>query len=149
MRTIQRDIVGAVIISADDKILLGNSIIGGAYQGTWIVPGGGIDEGETQLQALRREMLEETGIDIADAEVTPVDHFSTGESLKTLRDTGEQVLVQMNFNDFTVRLTQASHEVPLALDDDFTNATWFSKSELSQLTLSAPTKRLLQQLGHL
>ena len=72
MRTIQRDIVGGFIFSADGKLLLGKNRKGGVYEGLFVVPGGGVDTGETKPQALRREMLEETGIDIATATVTSI-----------------------------------------------------------------------------
>ena len=54
MRRIHRDIVGGFIFSSDSKLLLGKSRKGGVYAGNWIIPGGGIDEGETQLEALAR-----------------------------------------------------------------------------------------------
>src|ERR1035438_1688422 len=99
MRTITRDIVGALIISSDNKILLGKHATktSGVYCDYWVVPGGGIEEGETKLQALQREMLEDTGIDIRPFEPILIDDDTHGESEKTLKDTGERVLVKMNF----------------------------------------------------
>ena len=94
MRTIDRDIVGAFIFSKDDQILLGK---GGVYPGKWIVPGGGIEPGETKLAALKREILEETGIDISGDKVEALKEVLEGESQKTLRDSGERVLVKMRF----------------------------------------------------
>ncbi|MBX6334015.1 NUDIX domain-containing protein [Candidatus Saccharibacteria bacterium] len=61
MRTIKRDVVGAFIFSSDNKILLGKSRKGGVYHGTWMVPGGGIEEGETMRDAVIREIREEVG----------------------------------------------------------------------------------------
>jgi 8-oxo-dGTP diphosphatase len=57
----QRDIVGAFIFSSDKHILLGKSRRGGAYSGRWIVPGGGIEPGESKVAAVIRETQEETG----------------------------------------------------------------------------------------
>lgn len=144
MRTITRDIVGAFIFSKDNKLLLGK---GGVYAGHWIVPGGGVDEGETKHEALARETLEETGIDIAPAKVTQVKGALTGESEKILRDTGEQVHVKMNFYNFTIQLDKPADQVKLKSEDDFIEPQWFSLDELRQLTLSPPTVTTLEKLG--
>lgn len=66
MRRIKRDIVGAVLISADNKVLLDRTDLkaGGVYSGCWVIPGGGVDDGETLEEVLIREVKEETHLDI-------------------------------------------------------------------------------------
>lgn len=44
MRTIHRDIVGGFIFSKDGKVLLGKNRTGGVYEGSYVVPGGGVDD---------------------------------------------------------------------------------------------------------
>ncbi len=144
MRTIHRDIVGAFIFSADDKLLLGHS---GVYSGAWVVPGGGVDKGETYEQALIREIREETGIDLTNETVEPLHSNQVGESEKVLRETGERVLVKMKFNDYRVNLRADSSQVQLVADDDFLNPRWFSREELNRLHMSEPTTRVLEKMG--
>lgn len=142
----KRDIVGAFIFSADDKLLLGR---GGVYAGTWVVPGGGVEKGETKTDALKREITEETGIDISGAIVKQVPGLLTGESEKILRDTGERVKVKMKFYNFTIRLDQRANQIALKTEDDFKDATWVPVAELKTLTLSPPSVTTLQKLGYL
>lgn len=87
MKTIHRDIASALIFSKDSKLLMGmkDPKSGGVYADCWHIPGGGVDEGETQEQALRREMLEEVGIDIANSKVMLVDDQGSGETEKILQ----------------------------------------------------------------
>jgi len=79
MRTIKRDVVGAFIFSSDNKILLGKSRKGGVYHGTWMVPGGGIEEGETMRDAVIREIREEVGVDISPFDIKLLDDPQTNQ----------------------------------------------------------------------
>ena len=48
------------VVPTEDHILLVEKGRG-PYTGQWGLPGGGMDPGETPLETLKREMLEETG----------------------------------------------------------------------------------------
>lgn len=147
MRTIERDIVGAFIFSADNKVLLGHNKKGGVYQNQLVVPGGGIERGEPRLDALKRETLEEIGIDISDATITEINGASVGESEKTLRETGERVIVKMRFYDFQVQLNSESKETALRFEDDYAEAEWYTPEELTEAEMGPATKATLQKLN--
>lgn len=146
MRTITRDIVGAYILSSDGKVLLGRNKQGGTYQGFLVIPGGGIEEGETEFEALQREIREETGLDISGAAITKLAAAATGQSEKTLKETGETVLVNMNFRDFVVQLNEAAASIVLKFDDDFGDGAWYTASELQRAPLGATVRATLQTL---
>jgi 8-oxo-dGTP pyrophosphatase MutT (NUDIX family) len=149
MRTITRDIVGAFIFSRDGKLLMGKSHKGGVYSKSWIIPGGGVEDGETKIEALRREILEETGIDIKSSEVSKIEGALRGQSEKNLRDTGERLLVNMDFYNYKVIIDKDSSDITLKADDDFVDARWFSQPELAAVQMSPPSVETLRKLGYL
>jgi 8-oxo-dGTP diphosphatase len=68
----------AIVACSDDagRVLLVKQI-GGPYTGAWLLPGGGVDDGESIEDGLRREMREETGCDLDD--VRPVATYEVDE----------------------------------------------------------------------
>ncbi len=56
----------AIILDEDDRILLCRFefLRDGQHVVVWATPGGGVEPGETLLAALRRELLEEVGLEI-------------------------------------------------------------------------------------
>ena len=59
------DVAVGVLIDAQGRFLLTSRPAGKVYAGHWEFPGGKLEAGETVEQALRRELHEELGIDIA------------------------------------------------------------------------------------
>ena len=118
MREIQRTIVSALIFSKDNKILMGRKdpAKGGVYADCWHIPGGGVEEGQTFEDALKREVLEEVGLDITPYEIIPLPYVDKGVAEKTLKDTGEKVLCHMEFNRFKIVINdKVADEIKLQL----------------------------------
>ncbi|MDI6100757.1 NUDIX domain-containing protein [Actinoplanes sp. NEAU-A12] len=65
MSTVHRPAVRVICFDADGRILLMHWQDPVTRERLWEPPGGGIDPGETPLQAARRELAEETGLDPA------------------------------------------------------------------------------------
>ena len=148
MRILNRDIVGVYILSGDGCLLLGHNEKGGVYQGTWIVPGGGIEAGETKEAAARREVLEEIGIDLSEGyTLKALDLAMSGESQKLLPETGETVLAKMVFYVFTAKTDKPARDIIIQCSDDLAEVKWFPISDLSQIQVSPPTKTVLKHLG--
>lgn len=58
-------IVSAVLVSADKKILITKRAMQKLWSpGMWEIPGGGVKAGESSLEAIYREILEETNINL-------------------------------------------------------------------------------------
>lgn len=152
MKTIYRDIVSALIFSKDRKLLMGkkNPSKGGVYIDCWHIPGGGIEKGENKIDALKREVLEEVGVNISDYPVTLIDSIGKGISQKKDSATGETINVHMNFNVYEVIIDdKSSSEIKVSLNDDLYEYRWFDMSELSSVKLTPPSVELFKRIGYL
>jgi len=63
------DVAVGVLIRADGKFLITSRPEGKPYAGYWEFPGGKLEVNETVVDALKRELHEEIGIDISNAEI--------------------------------------------------------------------------------
>ncbi|OHB17750.1 MAG: hypothetical protein A2749_01790 [Parcubacteria group bacterium RIFCSPHIGHO2_01_FULL_45_26] len=70
-----RKLMSSTVIFLDeaDKVL----VLETTYEENWEVPGGGIEENESPLEAARRETKEELGFDIKDPKFVGVDYRHT------------------------------------------------------------------------
>ena len=151
MREIERDIVSALIFSKDGKLFQGmkDTEKGGVYSDCWHLPGGGVDEGENREEALKREVKEETGIDISQYKIDLIDQKGRGESRKILKS-GEEVLCKMKFFVYKVDINDKnSNEVEVNLSDDLVKYRWSDLSELASLKLTPPSIELFKKLGYI
>lgn len=148
MQTINRKIVAAVIISLDQKILFGKKDpkIGAVFPDSWHIPGGGVEKGEDNITALKREIMEEVGIDISPFETKLLDDSGTATSLKK-SEVGEELECQMQFNVYSVDIPRKSGEIKIKLEDELSEAKWIEKEELGSYKLTPPSVKLFTKLG--
>lgn len=148
MREIARDIACAVIISGDSRILMGRKHPGGGgvFVNCWQIPGGGIEPGESQIQALSREIREEVGISIQGLEVSLLSDKDSGSAVKRL-SSGEEVLCHMKFFVYLIHLPGLSGDIETIAGDDFAEISWFTQSELSEIKLVPAGERLFAEFG--
>ena len=122
--------VGALIFNQDDEILL---IQGKKFHDTYVIPGGHIEVGETIEEALRREIKEETGLEIDDIQL-----LSLQESIFNPHYHEKRHFLYL---DFTCR-TDSVHVV---LNEESQAYVWVAVPDAFTLPLHPYTRALLQE----
>ena len=146
MREIHREIVCAILRSQDGKVLLGRKAkrSGAVYSDCWHIPGGGIEDGENQVDALRREVQEEVGLNICKATVSLLRDSEKGDSIKRL-PTGEEVVCHMKFFEYLVLLPETAAAIATKPSPELTEIRWFGEEELASIKLVPASVGLFKQ----
>ncbi len=123
-----RLIVVAIIENKEGQILLGlKKQKRGVFPGTWHNLGGGVEKGETLEQALRREVKEESCLEI---ESFTRMSFSDGVATK-LKD-GKSEEIYHVFLGFFCK-TKNGKLIP---GDEFEKLSWFAKKDLAKTNIN-------------
>ena len=126
MRMEPRLAVGAVVLREDGAVLLVRRARPPSV-GSWTLPGGKVEDGETPERAIAREVLEETGI-----------HVEVGAILETL------VLEREGFAYRIVDFACSGRGEPVAADD-VSAARWVLPHEWPSLSLTPEVLRVIDR----
>src|SRR5579871_211716 len=128
--------VGALIFTASGRrgpILLVERG-GRPLKGFWSLPGGLVETGETLEDAVRREILEETGL-----RVRPVSRFEIFERI--MRDAQGKVEYHYVLADYICKVVGGA----LRAGDDVSRAEWVRRSELDHYRITEGTREVIEK----
>ena len=124
--------VGGVVIHNERALLIRRG--SAPLEGEWSIPGGMLEIGETLLEGVQRELLEETAI-----EVKVLDLIEVFE--RVTRDEGGRWKYHFVILDY---LCEAVRGEALA-GSDVTDVAWARESELSEYSLTPTAARVIQK----
>lgn len=122
--------VGPILYNDENKIFLMES----PKWNAWIVPGGKVEDGETEVEALKREIKEELGIEITDI-------VKVGEKIKEPSGDFKDKETRFIFKDFFC-LACSTDIIP---NEEISNHGWFSIDEALDLNLLDTTRKFVEQ----
>jgi phosphoglycolate phosphatase len=125
--------VGALIFNDADQVLVVRTH---KWSDLWGIPGGKIKWGEPAETALRRELREETGLDITDIRLVLVQDCI--HSREFYRDAHFVLL------NYTCRAAGCQ---PVKLNDEARAFQWVSPAQALQMPINHPTRVLLEQVA--
>jgi ADP-ribose pyrophosphatase YjhB (NUDIX family) len=103
-------------------------------KGWWSLPGGAVETGESLDHAVRREVREETGL-----EVEPVRMFEIFERI--MRDEAGAAEYHYILIDYVCRITGGS----LCAGDDVARVAWMRENELADLQITEGTLGVIRK----
>jgi 8-oxo-dGTP diphosphatase len=124
--------VGGVVIANGRALLIKRGYP--PLQGEWSIPGGTLELGETLVEGVRRELAEETGI-----EVNVLDLIEVFE--RVTRDETGKVHYHFVILDYLCEAISGSARA----GSDVTDVTWASEVELEQYSLTPTATRLIRR----
>jgi len=118
----QRLMVTAIIMRGRKFLLLKRGPLHSVQRGKWQFPEGGVEFGERPMVALKRELKEETGLKVKDAELLGLNSY----------------VVRMLHTDLyhiirIVYLVRATGK--LRLSDEHSESGWFTRAQIKRLPL--------------
>jgi len=128
--------IGAVIVKGNKVLLIKRA--GDPGRGLWSIPGGLVELGEKIKDAVRREVKEETGLDVRVGEIANVTEIIT-------RDEEGKVKYHFVIVDFFAEVLRGE----LKPSSDALEAKWVEFKDLRKYRLTETVERLFKKLGFL
>jgi 8-oxo-dGTP diphosphatase len=108
---------------------------GHPLKGYWSLPGGLVETGETLEDAVRREILEETGL-----QIQPVSRFEIFERI--MRDASGRAEYHYVLADYVCKVVGGT----LRAGDDVSRAAWVRRSELDNYRITEGTREVIERV---
>lgn len=121
------DVVAGALVRSGRVLLAHRSPLREWYPDVWDLPGGHVEEGESELQALAREVQEELGVQIVEHDPHPLGRVHLA---------GEGARAGMRLSVWAGRRWRGSPENQRP--DEHDELRWVGPGELSQLALAHP-----------
>ncbi|MFT5656841.1 MAG: putative (di)nucleoside polyphosphate hydrolase [Gammaproteobacteria bacterium] len=119
--------VGIMLVDKNHRILAGEAL---HYSGEWMMPQGGMDEGETTLQAMRRELFEETSIQMEETQLIKEHHkWLSYQFRKPLKKEGT-VYIGQRQKWFLLEYNGVLPDASKTQDREFTQFDWVTPAWL-------------------
>ena len=123
----------AVLVKHGDKFLLGKRNKKNA-NGMWVIPGGGIDWGETALDAGKREIKEETNLDV---------------DIKKFLCVKEIIATHADYHTVVFyHLADALNPEELRSSDDVSEVGFFTIPEIKEMDTVESVSEVLKEAGY-
>lgn len=134
------------LVIQDGQILLIKKF-GGPYDGKLDLPGGTIEFGERPKDALKRELMEEVGIEVVDFQLFDADSVAFEWQFK------EDILVKVHHMGIFFKVLNYNNEIKKEIkvdeiNDDSLGAEFFDIDKLSKEELSTIAVMEIEKLGY-
>ena len=142
-------VIGALIIKSDTKgnpgiLMLKRAAHETIYPNIFEIPGGKVEDSDaTILDAVKREVLEETGMEVAEV-VGAVRSFDYALEKEVLDDTGSETLVWYTSLQLNFVCQVAKHNLTVNREEH-SEGNFVSRSELSELEVTKQMRAVVEE----
>ncbi len=124
--------IGAIIFDGDRILMVERA--GNPLKGYWSLPGGLVETGESLVNAVKRELFEETGL-----QVEPQQMFELFERI--MRDAQGQAEYHYVLLDYLCKVVGGT----LKAGDDVSRAEWVRREDLPSLLITEGTLDVIER----